>query len=340
MHIFNAIPDFNFNYGNLIKIPGDGDCGYECVASYMNETQERQAASLIAVARYLPSDASQRLTGSLLRTLLAECLLPGNPFYNAVIGNDLTAEALERAHRRATSGRFTSDGWVENEEFIVLGKLFNISIVVYADHLNHCENYWTRVTGTSNTTCYMYNHRVKKNNCYVGNHFDRLTDLNSVPESTLLEYLIPFNTTRIEQTVNNTTPTTFSTDAMKELQDIDPHGALDPSTVGEDGYKLSDERVDPTLTKHTPDDKRVAIWLYRKLIHSDKMPYIQNARYGIRDLQVKRHTSQHIENHLVGHTQSSKSAELAFGAWVSIFILGCVPIILVRNSGVRLLKTT
>ena len=75
------------------------------------------------------------------------------------------------------SGRLTSAGWVENEEFIVLGKLFNISIVVYADQINHYETHWTRITGTSNATCYLYNHRVRMNDWYVGIHFDRLTDL-------------------------------------------------------------------------------------------------------------------------------------------------------------------
>ena len=103
--------------------------------------------------------------------------------------------------------------------------------------------------------------------------------MRSMDENILLEYLRRSNTTSTEPTVNNATSTTFETDAMKELQDIDPYGALDPSTVGKDGYSLSEERVDPTLTKHTPDNMRIVIWLYRKPIHSDKMPYIKNARW-------------------------------------------------------------
>ena len=75
--------------------------------------------------------------------------------YNAVIGDDLTAEELERAHRRAKSGRLTSAGWVQNEEFIVLGKLFDISIVVYADDLNPLETHWTQLVGASSETCFV-----------------------------------------------------------------------------------------------------------------------------------------------------------------------------------------
>jgi hypothetical protein len=44
----------------------------------------------------------------------------------------------------------------------------------------------------------------------------------------------------------------------------------------------------------------------------------------------------HLENLFYGLTQLSKTPEIAFACWCSYFILGCVPIVFVRNKGGRI----
>ena len=39
---------------------------------------------------------------------------------------------------------------------------------------------------------------------------------------------------------------------------------------------------------------------------------------------------------MVGFTQESKTPEIVFAAWVSFFVLGCLPVLFVRNGGGRI----
>mmetsp|Transcript_30073 Transcript_30073/g.72487 ORF Transcript_30073/g.72487 Transcript_30073/m.72487 type:complete len:1186 (-) Transcript_30073:255-3812(-) len=89
--------------------------------------------------------------------------------------------------------------------------------------------------------------------------------------------------------------------------------------------------IDTTLSGFGPGDVQVLQALYKALAYGPKLSYFTgDAKFAMRNLDFKM---PGIENIIFGDCQSGKSAEAAFAAWCSIFLLGCLPVILVRNKG-------
>ena len=81
---------------------------------------------------------------------------------------------------------------------------------------------------------------------------------------------------------------------------------------------FSRNKVDPFLSKlTTDDDRRVVIWLYRKMaIEGNKGDYFSdNAHFAMRHVDVEHRkgapVTDYVENIIVGLPQSGKSAEAA-----------------------------
>jgi hypothetical protein len=93
----------------------------------------------------------------------------------------------------------------------------------------------------------------------------------------------------------------------------------------------------------TPGDVAVVRETYKDIAYGVKMPYMRPAdgpscaKFAMRKMNFLEQEPGEptVENVLYMDTQSSKSSETAWAAWCSFFVCGCVPIILVRNSGGR-----
>eukprot|EP00945_MAST-04E_sp_MAST-4E-sp1_P000110 g110.t1 len=120
------------------------------------------------------------------------------------------------------------------------------------------------------------------------------------------------------------------------LPSISPTGCLHPGTASQ--FSLSREEVDYTLSQlKSPLEIKIVKWLWGQLsIEKDKAKHIKDAKYASRNMKVRRKKDEGnstIENIVFGLTQSGKSSEAAKCAWDSIFVLGCLPVLFVRNSG-------
>ena len=96
--------------------------------------------------------------------------------------------------------------------------------------------------------------------------------------------------------------------------------------------------------------------VYKKVQYNKKFNYMTgNPKFAMRKLNFKvqclrgantallvsivdsllrwQEPEQNVENVIVGKCQSGKSGEAAWTAWCTWFVLGCLPVILVRNSG-------
>ena len=96
---------------------------------------------------------------------------------------------------------------------------------------------------------------------------------------------------------------------------------------------FSNITIDTVLSKADNDELRMLQYIYKEIAYSPKMPYLTgNPRFAMRSLDF---SEPNVENIIVGECQSGKSAEIAWTAWCSYFVLGCVPVIYVRNNGGR-----
>jgi hypothetical protein len=105
-------------------------------------------------------------------------------------------------------------------------------------------------------------------------------------------------------------------------------------------HYLSHMRIDPTLSGHSDQEmqllRRVYIYLqYERRKTPSMTPEFADApMLAMQEVRLKRGTEgKPIENVLFGLTQLSKTPEIVWCAFCSYFILGCVPVIFVRNKG-------
>ena len=104
--------------------------------------------------------------------------------------------------------------------------------------------------------------------------------------------------------------------------------------------QFSHQRVDKVLSGL---DQRISLIkdIYREMAYSPKESYMEgDVRFAMRGMKFgTRHGGfegvrmEQVENIAVGDCQSGKSLEAVWIAWCSFFILGCVPVITVRNRG-------
>jgi hypothetical protein len=106
------------------------------------------------------------------------------------------------------------------------------------------------------------------------------------------------------------------------------------------------ERIDPTLTRHSAADMEVVRELFVRMSYRDrkmrgKTPSIaashgddKEVRLAMRETRFTRTDPRtSVENVFYGLCQLAKTREMTFSAWCSYFILGCAPVIFVRNKG-------
>jgi hypothetical protein len=94
---------------------------------------------------------------------------------------------------------------------------------------------------------------------------------------------------------------------------------------------FSQIKIDTELSKLDSEEIQILKHIYKEIAYSPKMPYFAGKPlFAMRSLDF---TEPNVENTIVGECQSGKSAEIAWTAWCSYFVLGCLPIIYVRNSG-------
>ncbi|KAJ1472274.1 hypothetical protein T484DRAFT_1840958, partial [Baffinella frigidus] len=98
---------------------------------------------------------------------------------------------------------------------------------------------------------------------------------------------------------------------------------------------LSSVKIDTALTRFNPAEIEVVKAIYKELQYSKKVPYMTGEpKFAARKLNfAEADAGENVENVLVGECQCGKSLEAAFLAWVAFFILGCLPIVLVRSVG-------
>ena len=173
-------------------MPGDGNCGYSCIAHFLSGDMVLRTTALNALnlLRMFIGDQQCILSGANLRKLFHEQLVKGTDLYTYLTEEKkLSAEMICRVQNRASYSPEDTRGWAHGDEFTILGLLFDICIVVYAEYVNPDEPRWTE-WGSANSaeTCYIYNHRLYdvEQGLYDGMHFDILTDLNLLTLNQLL----------------------------------------------------------------------------------------------------------------------------------------------------------
>jgi hypothetical protein len=107
-----------------------------------------------------------------------------------------------------------------------------------------------------------------------------------------------------------------------------------------DHHYLSHMRIDPTLSRHSDQEMQLLRRVYLHIQYEQRKtpsmtPELADApMLAMQEVRMKRGTDgKPIENVLFGLTQLSKTPEIVWGAFCSYFILGCVPVIFVRNKG-------
>ncbi len=184
--IVELIPNpenYNYNVGTLVQMTGDGNCGYNCIAHFLSGDMVLSTTTLNALNlfRMFIGDQQCNLTGANLRKLFHEQLVEGTDLYTYLTKEKhLSAEMLCLVQKRASYGSNNARGWAQGDVFTILGVLFDICIVIYAEHINTGEPRWTEWGSTSSAeTCYIYNHRLHdvEQGFYDGIHFDILTNL-------------------------------------------------------------------------------------------------------------------------------------------------------------------
>jgi hypothetical protein len=105
-------------------------------------------------------------------------------------------------------------------------------------------------------------------------------------------------------------------------------------------HYLSHMRIDPTLSRHSDQEMQLLRRVYLRIQYEqrktpDFAPDFPNApKLAMREARFKRsRDGKPIENVFFGLTQLTKTPEIVWGAWCSFFLLGCVPVIFVRNKG-------
>lgn len=198
--IVELIPNpenYNYDVGTLVQMTGDGNCGYNCIAHFLSGDMVLSTTTLNALNlfRMFIGDQQCNLTGANLRKLFHEQLVEGTDLYTYLTKEKhLSAEMLCRVQKRASYGSNNARGWAQGDVFTILGVLFDICIVIYAEHINTGEPRWTEWGSTSSAEkCYIYNHRLHdvEQGFYDGIHFDILTNLGL---SSLNQLLLSFAT--------------------------------------------------------------------------------------------------------------------------------------------------
>jgi hypothetical protein len=129
-------------------------------------------------------------------------------------------------------------------------------------------------------------------------------------------------------------------DALNALQAVSPSTESAAPAMGPEicpshpDDLFSRNRIDPTLFGDSSQKmQRLIQHVYEKLMYEPKASYLEGNPHFVTSKLSFLEVDRHVENVAAGFPQISKSLEAAATAWVSFFVLGCLPVITVRNSG-------
>jgi len=296
-----------------LLVQNDGDSGYTSVAYHiMNQSNDRRQSAFSKLGASIRT-GNPELTGCSLRKVLANLNDSNDDYWKLV--NSLGQREVDAAIARASIGKSKPDGWAKYTEIEMLSLLFDIPISLYHKNPTNENERWRLFSE------WLYDERQECSYVmYDENHFDALTEVNLEEfEDDQLRLIYP--------------PPAHVSDP---LPSISTRGCLHPGTASQ--FSLSAEEVDSTLSQlKSPLEIKIVKWLWGQLsIENDKAVHIKHAKYASRKMKVRRKKGEEnstIENILFGLTQAGKSSEAAKCAWDSVFVLGCLPVLFVRNSG-------